>query len=216
MKRIATAALLALLSIAAQAQLALPLQPCTADRPDLAVPAAVRPAGLPQQLGGQCTLGVIEANANGAAAAYWCAHPAPAPATLYLYAVRWSAITPAMLADYAQLGLPGDNAERIRAMQAKYQTANVADMCDVWGPAIARINAAMPAPIAGVWTTPAAGTFTLYTAAGGRLTGIVAGRQATPGAACDCTTPVLSGSSTYCALANAAATEVTLCRKAAP
>ena len=73
-----------------------------------------------------------------------------------------------------------------------------------------------PEPIAGVWTTPAAGTFTLYTAAGGKLTGIVAGRKAPAGVTCDCTTPVLSGSSTYCALANAAASEVTLCRKAVP
>ena len=216
MRRFATTALLALLSTAAQAQLALPLQPCSADRPDLPVPAAVRPAGLPQQFGGQCTLGVIEANATGAAAAYWCARPAPAPAALYLYAVRWSAITPSMLADYAMLGLPGDNAERIRAMQAKYQTANVADMCDVWGPAIDRINASMPAPIAAGWVTPAAGTFTLYTTAAGRLTGIVSGRKAPAGAACDCSIQVPSGSSTYCALANAAATEVTLCRKAVP
>lgn len=220
MKRIIAAllALLALLSTAAQAQLAVPLQPCAADRPDLPVPAAVRPAGLPQQLGGQCTLGVFEANANGAAVAYWCAHPAPTPATLYLYAVRWSAITPAMLADYAQLGLPGDNAERIRAMQARYQTANIADMCDVWGPAIDRINASMPATMAlPVWvvapnplsttTPPTRASFAVVNGMRSySSTGMV-----TVGAACDCTAISLTeGRTTFCSVAPS---RVSVCTK---
>lgn len=151
------AAMLAGAAIAQAQSLAVPLQPCVVDRPDWPVPAPAQPPGLPLQLGGSCTLATLEANAIGAAAAFWCARPAPLPAALSLYAVRWSALTPAMLADYAQLGLPGDNAERIRAMLAKHQTANVADMCDVWGPAIARINAAMPT--ASLWRVAPNGTY---------------------------------------------------------
>lgn len=204
MKRLLVLSLTVLLSVAANAQIALPLQPCITDRPDWPVPTAAKPAGLPQSLGGQCGLPIVEANAVGAAAAYWCAQPAPQPAKLYLYAVRWSAITPAMLVDYAALGLPGDNAERIRAMQAKYQTSNVFDMCDVWEPAIARINAAMPVPAAAPAWVVAVNPVSTTVPATRPAFAVVAGKRslsstarATVGAACDMSVTIVEGSSTY-------------------
>lgn len=72
------------------------------------------------------------------------------------------------------------------------------------------------APAPGVWRTPATGTYTLYTAANGKLTQIIAGRKATPNALCDGTAaPIASGTSTYLPLAGAAPSEFTLCKKAA-
>jgi hypothetical protein len=128
---------------------AIPLQPCITDRPDLALPTPVKPIGVPAQMpGGSCDIATIEVNTVGGAVAYWCRRPAPLPPLLYLYAVRWDAVTTPMMIDWMKLGLPGDDPERIVAMQGKFQTANVMDMCDVWGPARERINAAMPLTLA--------------------------------------------------------------------
>ncbi|MGK2898358.1 MAG: hypothetical protein ACSLE9_06695 [Burkholderiaceae bacterium] len=202
MSRILTFFLVLLFSLVANAQIALPLKACITDRPDWAIPAAAKPQGLPQQLGGTCGTAIVEANATGAAAAFWCRNPAPQPATLYLYAVRWSAITAPMLLVYAQQGLPGVNAERIRAMQAKYQTANVWDMCDVWEPAIARINASMPAPTpVPAWTVAKNGTLTTrpafaYNANSGKRS-YSSTSKATVGAACDMSVTLVEGATTY-------------------
>jgi hypothetical protein len=193
-----------------------PLEPCITDRPDLPLPMVTKPLGTPLQMQGQCGPAIVEANAIGAAAAWWCPRPAPLPPVLVPYAVRWSDLTPAMLADYALLGLPGDNAARMAAMQAKYQTSHFLDMCDVWGPARERINAAMPPTLTvptTVYRTPAAGTFTLYTVSAGKLSGIVSGRKATANALCNCNAAkVVSGTSTYCTLDAGPATEATLCK----
>jgi hypothetical protein len=221
-------ALFALLTATfAQAQVSLPLPACV-DRAPLPLQMPAKPIGLPPALPApaiapptssstNCGPAMLEANAVGGAAAYYCRQPGGAP-VLYLYAVRWSAVTPAMVADFAALGLPGDNAERIRAMQATYQTSNVYDMCDVWGPMRERINAAMPVVDPQIYKTPTTGTLTLYTVANGVRSGIVAGRKAPAGAACDCNASKLAvGTLTYCALpAPASNSEVTLCQKAAP
>ena len=73
-----------------------------------------------------------------------------------------------------------------------------------------------PGPAPDVWRTPPSGAFTLFIAADGKLKSIIAGRKATPNALCDCSAPVMSGTSAYCPLAGAVTTEVTLCKKAAP
>ena len=198
---------------AVQAQIALPLQPCM----DIVTPrpltAALRPAGLPPQYGGTCSAPIIESNATGAAAAYWCAASPPSPPALYLYAVRWNAMTVPMLADFALLGLPGDNAERIRAMRAKYQTENVWDMCDVWEPMRGRINAAMPAPVAApLWTVSKYSMQTTrpaYTVTNG-VRGTTSTSRATVGAACDCAAPIREGLTTYCPFAGSGAA-VSMC-----
>lgn len=77
---------------------------------------------------------------------------------------------------------------------------------------------APPAPASGAsapvltWKTPTAGAFTLYTAANGKLTGIVTGRKATASALCDASAvPTKSGASVYLPLIGASASEVTLC-----
>lgn len=72
------------------------------------------------------------------------------------------------------------------------------------------------APPAGpsTWRTPAAGTFTLYTAAGGKLLATVPGRKAPANTLCNCTANKVVGlSATYCAIDGGAAAEVTLCRE---
>jgi len=135
-----------LLASIVNAQVSLPLPPCE-NRPPLPLQVPTRPAGLPPPLteAPTCEAPMLEANAIGGAAAWFCKPAIGGAPVLYLYAVRWSALTPAMVADLAQLALPGDNAERIRAMQAKHQTTNVFDMCDVWGPMRERINSSIPA-----------------------------------------------------------------------
>lgn len=128
------------------AQVAAQLPECKAsDQPEAprALPTPAKPIGLPEQFGGSCTT-VLEVNRIGGAAAFWCKQRAVKPPLLYLYAVEWNAVTPALLADFSHLGTPGDNRQRIADMQAKYQTRHVLDMCDVWGPARERINAARP------------------------------------------------------------------------
>lgn len=142
---VATLAATLLAPALAPAQVPWPQLPCIISPPQHALPNPVpRPVGTPQQLQGSCTA-VYEANAIGGAVAFWCRQRAPKPPVLYLYAVRWSAVTPEMLADIAKLGLPGaDNRDRIRDMQARHQTQHVLDMCDVWGPMRERIDAARP------------------------------------------------------------------------
>lgn len=72
-------------------------------------------------------------------------------------------------------------------------------------------------PQAETWRTPPSGTFTLYIVKNGALSGIIAGRKATPSALCDCVAgKATSGTSTYCALSGAAPSEVTLCKKVTP
>lgn len=141
--RLSVAALLA--PMLALAQIPWPQPPCVLSPPRHALPDPVpRPIGTPQQLQGSCTA-VYEANTFGGAVAYWCKQRAPKPPLLYMYAVRWSAVTAEMLTDFAKLGLPGgDNRDRIRDMQAKYQTMHVLDLCEVWGPMRLRIDAARP------------------------------------------------------------------------
>lgn len=206
--RFALVALIVLAAVAAlaaalpaRAQIALPLLPCqdiVAPRP---LTTAVRPAGLPPQLGGSCTAPIIESNATGAAVAWWCPRAAPQPPLLHLYAVRWDYINATLLLDYATLGLPGDNAERVRAMTARYQNQSVWDMCDVWEPMRERINAAMPAPApAPTWVVAKYSllpTRPAFAVVAGKRSAVSSGR-ATVGKPCDCAAPLVDGLLTWC------------------
>ena len=106
-------------------------------------PASIKPACLPTPLGI-----VIESNSVGAAAAWWCPGLTQGawstPPALYLYAVRWSAVKPEMMADVLRLFEGGASQQAVQATTAKYQTQSVMEMCDVWGPAWARILASKP------------------------------------------------------------------------
>lgn len=132
-------------AFSAGAQIHWPLPPCDGPALTHALPTPPLPVGLPPQIGGACSV-EIEANDVGFAAALICPAQHGKPAA-YIYAVRRSAITASMVMDFAMLGLPGDNATRIRDMQARHQTANVWDMCDVWGPARERFNTAWQAAV---------------------------------------------------------------------
>ena len=233
---LAIACFLCMLAPPADAQNFTAPLPACADRPPLAtLPVPVAPSGIPEPL--RLSLApadstipvcktVIEVNAVGGAAAFWCGAAGKAP-ELSLYAVRWSVVTPDMVTDFMQLGLPGNSRERIRAMQAKYQTTNVWDMCDVWGPARDRINAAMPmpmpmptpppAPLPGAWKVAPFGTVATtrpaFSVTNGKRDYGGAGR-ATVGAACDCSAPIIEGPDTYCMFAGAVVpTSVTACSK---
>lgn len=64
------------------------------------------------------------------------------------------------------------------------------------------------------WATPPTGTYRLYTTAAGKLATAIAGRIAGPNQTCNCAaTKVASGTSTYCPVAAAEQTEVTLCKR---
>lgn len=215
----AAAAALALLAAAPRAlgQAGTPLPACVAAAPRPA-PPAVAPACLPAALGGPGAL-ILEANATGAAAAWWCA-PAGGAVSLQLYAVRWSAITPAMVLDFAVLGLAGDNSARIKAMRERHQTGHALDMCDVWGPIRERINAAMPAPLpapqAATWTVARFSvqpTRPAFAASKGVRSATAAAVRAPVGAACDCAAPIVEGAQTYCPWAGGQTNLVTACAR---
>lgn len=82
------------------------------------------------------------------------------------------------------------------------------------------INAVMLAdtgkPVISPEVWKAIGTGTVYVLVNGIRTGVVAGRKATVGVTLDCTTRVVSGSWTYCAVAGGAPNEVTLGKKVTP
>ena len=209
------------------AQSTLPIPPCE-DRAPLPLPTAVAPAGVPKQIGGTCEV-LVEHNLVGVAAALLCVQ-AGTPVSLSLYAVRHTSVTPAMVVDFLTLGLPGDNRERIRAIQAKYQDTNVWDMCDVWGPMRERINsrAVDLTPVVGplpTWVVakyafqPTRPTFYIEPSTPPAIPGpvlISATGRATVGTSCDCTkTSIVVSRVQYCAfqggIVNYQFTPVTAC-----
>ncbi len=216
---VALAAVLVMLAIpiAARAQAGSPLPVCVQASPRPA-PAPAAPECLPAALGGPGAL-ILEANSVGAAAAWWCAPPGGRVA-LKLYAVRWASMTPGMALDAAALGLPGDNAARIKAMLERHQTGSSLDMCDVWGPIRDRINAAMPAPVPAPPTASwVVARFSLqptrpaYPVTAGVRGTAAAAQRAPVGAACDCTSPIAEGPVTYCPFTGGAPGLVTACAR---
>lgn len=142
MKHLATLILLAVTALPAiaQAWLAMPCADASAPR---AVPTtAAKPICLPAPQGAG-TAPVLESNEFGAAAAWWCKRPGKEP-LLYLYAVRWDAVTTALVTDLVLGALSSGKTAAIQNTTAKHQTMHVLDMCDVWGPAASRIAAAKP------------------------------------------------------------------------
>lgn len=209
---IAVAATLALSALPVHGQpVTFPLAPCV-DRPTaLTVPAPGTPPGKPAQWGGQCSTH-LHTSTVGAAALMLCPRPGGGTPLVGLYAVRWSALTPAMAGEFA--ALPFQPAASAVEFQRKYATQHVLDMCDVWGPARERWNAAyaaattpvQPAPqwlvaIFGVQDTRPA--FTVVAGKRGPqattrapvTTGQAPNKQRVP---CDCSAPVVEGATTYC------------------
>lgn len=118
--------------------------PCSVAGPLYPVPTtAAKPQCLPAPKGAG-TAPIVESNIAGAAAAWWCKQPGGKPPVLYLYAVRWEAITPALVTDLVLGALAGARTGAIQTATLKHQTTDIRDMCDVWGPAVPRIAAAKP------------------------------------------------------------------------
>lgn len=71
------------------------------------------------------------------------------------------------------------------------------------------------APVPEVFRTPLTGTFTVYSVAGGKLSGIINGVKALPNEICDCVAnSVFSGTSRFCTTPSIQSTRVTYCVKA--
>ncbi len=103
---------------------------------------AAKPICLPAPQGAG-TAPVLESNEFGAAAAWWCKRTGKEP-LLYLYAVRWDAVTTSLVTDLVLGALSSGKTAAIQSTTAKHQTMHIRDMCDVWGPAASRIVAAKP------------------------------------------------------------------------
>lgn len=171
------------------------------------------PASLPAQIGGSGTKAVIDLNAKGAAIGWWV--PQVGSVKLYLYGVTWEhlAKNPGLAARLLLLAAaPNRDSATVAAIGAAYApTLHVLDMCDVWAPLVAQLNANRPAPLdpaAPPWKATGGSIFTFSS---GRLIGVTS-RKATAGAACNCTTKATVGANTYCPLAAGPATEATACK----
>lgn len=132
--------------------------------------------------------------------------------------VEWSAAVVDRELDTAARSF--DKLEALRDAVGRYQRQPTTAERFAWFSAGALATAHLqtikpPAPAGTIWRTPASGQFTLYVTDGVALKSLISGRKATANALCRCdTTKVMSGTSTYCALASGPATEVTLCRVA--
>lgn len=186
--------------------------------PPLPVPPPPRSApGLPKQLKGTvCTEALVTADIKGAAAGWWCPKVTPENAQLALYAVKWDAITLPMLIDFGSLLLPGvDTAVRLLEMQTKYQSLSILDMCDIWNPLAARLNAIYPPPLPlppppGSWKAVGG---TIFKHANGKLLAPVSGKTAAKDAPCTGATVATAGTFVYQPLVGAPADEATRCIK---
>lgn len=225
--------LLALLTCCAQLAVADGQNPCDVPIPpgqvynyvDVApgapvVPGSTMPVTYPCAPGpvGKGTLPTLRTNSAGVMVWWYCQTFEGA------WLPQWSVATTAFLsgstimADAYSVVTSKDPLAAVNAVAAKNITLPLNDpsLTPVWCPfqqeMIEATPVASPLPVVS-YRTPATGTFTLYTAANGKLTGVISGRKATAGATCDCTTPVMSGGAMYCPLAGAPTNEVTYCVK---
>jgi hypothetical protein len=218
--------LLLLLSLCAQAQLIMPdgklNTTCAAmgREPPLPVPPPPRFApGLPKQFKGPCTEALITGNWKGGAVGWWCPKVTPEKAQIAIYAVTWESLTLPMLVDFGMLLMPGvDNSAKMLEMQTKYQSLSILDMCDIWNPIAARLNAIYPAPLPlppppGVWKAYGGVYGAIYKHANGKLASIVSGKRSIAGADCTGVTVATSGSFIYQPLFGGPADEATRCIK---
>lgn len=223
----------------AGAQLILPnglINSACVERPPLAVPPVVvppqsdmpgqatvnamggipLPSSLPAQIGGAGTRALIDVNAKGVAIGWWL--PRVGRVDLYLYAVTWSHLlsNPGLSARLILLAAsPSRDSATVAAIGAAYApTLHILDMCDVWAPLVAPLNASKPAPLdpappAAEWKARGG---TIFKVAGGKITQATA-RRATNGAACDGITKATVGLTVFQSLVGGPADEVTGCSK---
>jgi hypothetical protein len=70
------------------------------------------------------------------------------------------------------------------------------------------------APAPDVYKTPPTGTFTVYSVANGKLSGLISGVKALPNELCDCVAnSVMSGTSRFCTTSSIQSSRVTYCVK---
>lgn len=127
--------------------------PAQADMPTQAVVKVAAgvptPVELPAQIGGSGTKAIIDFNAKGVAIGWWV--PKVGKVDLHLRAVTWQHLlaNPGLAARLVLLAAsPSPNSATVAAIGAAYpNTLHILDMCDVWNPLVAELNASKPAPL---------------------------------------------------------------------
>lgn len=173
--------------------------PAQADLPAQAVVTVAssipRPAELPAQIGGTGTRALVDLNTKGVAIGWWV--PKVGVVHLHLQAVTWRHLidNPGLAARLLLLAAaPTRDSATVAAIGAAYPpTLNIRDMCDVWAPLVAPLNASKPAPLSpppalSPYVVTAAGTATVrpaYPVINGKRSTLAAG-SAVPGQPCDC------------------------------
>jgi len=172
------------------------------------LPFAAQAQCAPAELAGSGTRAVLEVNATGTAAAWWC--PGRFEPALALYAVRWDAMTDPLRADLAALSSARDQTVAgIDRMRATHATAPLASdaLRPVWEQARERIQVSRPTnPL---WLVAKNGTCgpgsTLgcsrptYLVTNGVRGTTATSTRATVGASCGCVRlRVLEGTTVYC------------------
>lgn len=185
-----------------------------------AIPTGVE---LPAQIGGKGTPARIDFNSKGIAIGWWV--PMVGRVKLYLHAVTWEYLVanPGLAARLALLAAsPTPNSATVAAIGAAYPpTRHILDMCDVWGPLVAPLNASKPAPLPAVTyrvkRNPQAADGSrpvVELKADGTIGRTLSGRAAA-GAPCDTSKPTRgsTGADLYATPEGRAAREVSVCEK---
>lgn len=162
--------------------------------------AACAPADFKGGLG---TPAVLEFNLNGAASGHWC----PGESTPRVYAVRWTKLiaTPSIATAIGDMRFAGNPNNTITVLSRAYVDTPLADLTDVWGPMMARLEATRPLPE--LWAVASAAananppgtrpTYQFIAPATVRLDG----QRISQGSPCDCVLArLVVGTSTYCSV----------------
>jgi len=165
------------------------------------LPFAAQAQCAPAELAGSGTRAVLEVNAAGTAAAWWC--PGRFEPAFALYAVRWDAMTDPLRADLAALSSARDQTVAgIDRMRATHATAPLDSdaLRPVWAPARERILASRP--LDPVWLVAKNGTTMTrptYLVTNGVRGTTAASTRASVGATCGCVRlRVIEGATVYC------------------
>lgn len=161
--------------------------------PTIASAQVVVPACMPAELGGTGTRSVVDINARGVAAGWWCREPRSVAVT----AATWAQLAqPAHAAKLVSVATQPDRAAAATAMWQNSAQPLTAVPVGLYEPLLARLPASAPPPIVERWVVPKAsasanppGTRPTYrlaptpTAGAGQL--VADGGRVAEGAPCD-------------------------------
>lgn len=198
--------------------------PCTSSDPPPPMPAASAPLAMPQGYSyslAHCTAPIVGWSSGGAVLGWVCRDGTKVYSSAY--AVRHGAITKEMADSFLAIPFAADPREATRAHFARFGTQHFLGMADVWcEPAGTdwrlRWNAALQAKLD---EAKAAATAPQWISSGGAIYSVTAGvrrvlpgRTAPAGAGCDCSSPIVYLTFSFCPLLSGPPNEVTLCKRA--